>query len=285
MLKLSKNSFLITAVLLSGVLATMLYSYLKVPTAGQSVIVANTDIPPKTVITENMIEETSVPKEYLQPNAIQDKNKVIGGIAREQIVAGEQIISHRLVTSEKLMGFTGLIPKDKRAMTVAVTEVTGVAGFTKPGDYVDVIVTIDDQSMGVLASQTILQNIQVLAANRELEEDTSGAPGKVANGTVKMNTVTLAVDPIQAVQLALGDEKGKLRLTLRPFHTSDDLIIPKMVTASDLLGRQTLPVQKDQYTEVYSPTPDTQSYTQYQPAVSNSIEMIRGTKVGTIPLN
>jgi len=284
--KLSKKGLFGIAVVLSAVLAAMLYFYLSAPPAGQTVMIAKTDILPKTVITESMVKETSVPKEYIQPNAIQDKTKVVGGIAREKIVAGEQITSRRLVLSGKPAGFTGIIPKDKRAMTVAVTEVTGVAGFTKPGDYVDVIVTLDQQQSrgGEPASQIILQNIPVLAANRDLEDEDSSVASDVKKNAPKMNTVTLAVNPSEALQLALGDEKGKVRLVLRPYMSSEERVNTMMVTAANLFGSQV-----EQPAPVYSSPAVEMSYGSYEyipqetpkknsPAVSNTIQMIRGTK-------
>lgn len=284
--KLSKKGLFGIAVVLSAVLAAMIYYYLSTPRAGQTVIVAKTDILPKTVITESMVKETSIPKEYIQPNTIQDKTKVVGGIAKDKITAGEQITARRLVLSGKPAGFTGIIPKDKRAMTVAVTEVTGVAGFTKAGDYVDVIVTIDQQqAKSEPASQIILQNIPVLAANRVLEEDNnSGVADDVKKNAPKMNTVTLAVTPTEAVHLALGDEKGKIRLVLRPFMASDERINATMVTAQSLFGNQAV---QPATTYISQPTElDNGPYEyishetskQISQPVSNTIQMIRGTK-------
>ena len=288
MFKLSKKSLLLAAVILSAVFAGLLYRYLSTPIVAETVIVAKTDISPKTVITAEMVKEASVPKEYIQPNAIQDKKKVVGSIAREAIVSGEQITSKRLFVAGKTAGFTGIIPRDKRAMTVSVTDETGVAGFTKPGDYVDVIVTLEGKELGEPISQTILQNLLVLAFNRDVEESANtsdDAKKGSAAASSKANTVTLAVNPMEAVKLALGDEKGKIRLILRPFMPLDSGVVVTSVTPTSLIGGRVAPPSSTNS----SPSAENVNYSSYEyvpqespKAVSKSIQVIRGTKSETI---
>lgn len=294
MTKVSKKSLLLVAVALSGLFAFMLYRYLNTPIDAETVIVAKTDIAPKTTITNEMIKEVSVPKDYMQPNALKDKKKVVGSIARETVIAGEQITARRLVVAGKSSGFTGIIPKDKRAMTVAVTEETGVAGFPKPGDYVDLVVTFDQQELGEPVSQIILQNLQVLATNHEMEGgETVAATNSKPSGTPtsKTNTVTLAVSPQEATQLALSDEKGKVRLALRPFLAFDSVVATTAVTPTSIITKKAA-----SQTQPYSAQPVQAEYVSYETSndyyatqasqpVNKSIQTIRGTKVETISVN
>ena len=293
MTKLSKKSLLLVAVALSAVFAFMLYRYLNTPIASETVIVAKTDIAPKTTITAEMIKEVAVPKDYIQPNALKDKKNVVGSITRENVIAGEQITSRRLVVAGKSIGFTGIIPKDKRAMTVAVTEETGVAGFPKPGDYVDVVVTFDQQELGEPVSQIVLQNLQVLATNHEMEGGDSAAQttAKASAAASKTNTVTLAVNPLEAAQLALSDEKGKIRLALRPFLAFDSVVTTTAVTPTSIISNKATP-----QTPTYNAPPVQAEYVSYESSndyyapqasqpVNKSIQTIRGTKVETISVN
>ena len=295
MTKVSKKSLLLIAVALSAVFAFMLYSYLNTPIAAETVMVAKTDIAPKTTITADMIKEISVPKDYIQPNALKDKKNVIGSITRENIIAGEQITARRLVVAGKSIGFTGIIPKDKRAMTVAVTEETGVAGFPKAGDYVDVVVTFDQQELGEPVSQIILQNLQVLATNHEMEggENAVAASTKSSGApTSKTNTVTLAVNPLEAAQLALSDEKGKVRLALRPFLAFDSVVATTAVTPTGIIGKKaatqaptynTPPIQAEYVS--YEAANEYYALPQASQSVNKSIQTIRGTKAETISVN
>lgn len=288
MAKLSNRNLLFIAVLLSFLTAVLVYHYLKgvtnVPMIAESmsVVVAKVDIPPKTKITLEMVSEVKVPVTYIQPGTITSLDKVVGIISREQIVSGEQISERRLVRESKSVGFAGIIPRDHRAITVAVNEVTGVAGFVKAGDYVDVVVNFDAGVTGDHLSQVIMQNILVLAANRDTEISTGDTTVKDSVKDVnKMGTVTIAVTPDEAAKLSLADEKGKIRLALRPYLPSNSLVLTEAVTPKDLVGIHISPLKNEQ-------TPATQStYTErpnppvpaVQPILSSGVKVIRGTKI------
>src|SRR5690606_33098128 len=106
---------------------------------------------------------------YLQPGAVSDRKQVIGVITREHITAGEQVTGQRLLLERKAAGLTGVIPPGKRAVTIAVNDVSGVGGMLKPGDYVDVMATFDQGTAGDFIGDVVLQDVKVLAVNRDLE--------------------------------------------------------------------------------------------------------------------
>src|SRR5947208_3027445 len=98
---------------------------------------------------------------------------------------------------------TAVIPPNMRAMTVHVNEVIGVAGFIHPGDFVDVLTTMQVQTREngppEYRSKIVLQNIKVMAVGEDL----------VTAGTkpVKVPVVTLLVTPDQSERLALRSEE------------------------------------------------------------------------------
>jgi pilus assembly protein CpaB len=269
--------------------------------SGNMVVVAKVDIPAKTKITAEMVQEVRVPAEYMQPGAIQDINTMLGVITRERIVAGEQIVERRLVLEGQPIGFTGLIPRDKRAVTVAVTEVTGVAGFVKPGDYVDVIATFDASVVGDSVSNLVLQNILVLAVDRDANL-TPGDNKEVAKDAAgKGMTVTLAVTPDDASRLTLVEEKGKIRLALRPYLPLTGLSINNPVTPQELVGFHAAPLPvvptnpgptappasvpysepPAYYREPIPPASNVQQVTRDR----NVIQLIKGTKTESLSVN
>lgn len=299
--KLTTKKLLIIAVILSLMTAILVYHYLKGVTSGQavqqgvSVIVAKVDIAPKTKITPDMVSEVNVPPEYIQPGAVTSLDKVVGIVVREQIVSGEQVSERRLVREGKSVGFTGMIPRDKRAVTVAVNEVTGVAGFVKAGDYIDVVVTFDTAAVGGDVSHVIMQNILVLAANRDTEisaaEPSSKDSGKEP---VKTGTVTMAVTPDEAARLTLSEEKGKIRLVLRPYLPLNSVVIAEAITPKDLVGDYVFPTKNEQPSASQAPQPPQPVYVNKQEAPeaksqpisdNRGIQVIRGTKTESIPLN
>lgn len=284
MSKISSKALLAVALVLSLITSVLVYSYLKGVAQRASkdsapVIVAKVDIPPKTAITQAMLQMQQMPAEYLQPGALGDPKLVVGVMAREQILAGEQITERRLIIQGKSVGFAGIIPKDKRAVTMAVTEVTGVAGFIKAGDYVDVITTFDQNAVGDNVSHMILQNVLVLAHDQDTEAGiiASGDKDKKDQNAVKTATVTLAVTPEEASQLALSEEKGKVRLALRPYAPANGVVITNAITPRELMGVQMTAPPSEPVTQAPAAKP--------APESGKGIITIRGTKVETVPVN
>jgi len=299
--KVSNKGLLVIAVVLSLMTAILVYNYLQGVTNGQvgkegiSVIVAKVDIAPKTKITPDMVSEVKVPPEYVQPGAVTSLDKVVGTLVREQIVSGEQVSERRLVREGKSVGFTGIIPRDKRAMTVAVNEVTGVAGFVKAGDYTDIIVTFDTATVGDNVSHVLLQNILVLAANRDTEIGVTDTTVKESTKEIsKTGTVTMAVTPDEAAKLTLAEERGKIRLVLRPYLPLNGIVITEVATARDLVGDHVSLVKNEQAPHYQPTAPQQPVYVNRQemPAANiqpipdnRGIQVIRGTKIESMPIN
>lgn len=293
MTKVSNKKLVIVAIVLSLLTAALLYHYLK-GIAGQrvaegvSVIVAKTDIAPKTKITLEMVSEVKVPLEYIQPGAVKSMDKVIGIVVKEKIISGEQVSEGRLVYESKAVGFTGIIPRDKRAVTVAVTEVTGVAGFVKAGDYVDIVATFDTGAVGDNVSHVVMQNILVLASNRDTEMGAEATAIKESGKEVnKAGTVTIAVMPDEVARLTLAEEKGKIRLVLRPYLPTNPIAITEVVTPRDLVGNHVM-LSNEQLArpETFSDERETVPVESPEPNYGNKgIQVIRGTKTENIAVH
>jgi len=285
MFRLSNKGLWMIAIVLSLLTTGLVYSYLK-KTSGNllantvAVVVAKVDIGAKTRITADMVQVTKVPAPYLQPGGVQDVKEVISMLSKEPILAGEQITARRLLGEGKSAGFTGLIPPDKRAITMGVNEVTGVAGFVKAGDYVDVVVTFEKSIVGDNVSQLALQNVLVLAANRETEGgaiEPTNTTSKDKKEVIKTASVTLAVTPDEAAKLTLSEDKGKVRLVLRPFMQNAGVSTAGPITPQDIVGIHNSPVSPQEPTEK-APSPPTT-------VKQGGIQMIRGTKTEVVSVN
>ena len=289
MAKLSSKGLTAIALVLSFVTAILVYNFLnqsvqKPPVVeGEPVVTARVDIPAKTRITAAMVQESRIPVEYIQPGAVRELPKVIGMVTSETVVGGEQVLQRRLFTDGKQVGFSGVIPAGKRALTVGVSEITGVAGLLKAGDMVDAIVTFDQQVVGDHVSQILLQNILVLAVNKDSEaapeqRDAKKEATKDA-GVIKATTVTLAVAPDDAAKIALAEEKGKLRFALRPYLPEGSDPVKRAVTPTDIVGVHNSPIQQGK--EQAAPPPvAAPTGTETGAAKSGpGIPVIRGTKI------
>ncbi len=174
----------------------------------QPVVVATSDIPIGTRLDARLIAVREWPKAGVPQGAVSGAEAAVGRLVKGEIARDEPILESRLFPKD-LMGAPGImsvmVPPGKRAMAVGVNEVIGVSGFILPKDRVDVIATRSDQSSK--SSETILQNIEVLAVGKRLEQE-----GKQ---NVEVPTVTMAVTPEQAERLALALQRGKIHIALR----------------------------------------------------------------------
>jgi len=158
------------------------------------------------------------------------------------LAINEPVLESKLAPKESGAGLDATIPEGLRAVSVAVNEVVGVAGFVTPGTMVDVLVTGRALGGGSAAqgdiTRTILENIRVLAAGQKIEQDREGKPQTVA-------VITLLVTPDQATQLTMGATDGKIQLALR--NTIDTKMNdPKAIVQAALFsvqGAVSAPVQ------------------------------------------
>jgi pilus assembly protein CpaB len=126
------------------------------------------------------------------------------------LAENEPVLESKLAPKESGAGLPATIPEGMRAVSVAVNEVVGVAGFVIPGTMVDVLVTgqMPGQNNNNKITRTILENVRVLAAGQKIEQDREGKPQTVP-------VITLLVTPDQASALTMGSTEGKIQLALR----------------------------------------------------------------------
>ena len=231
--------FALIAALCAGAL---LYFYLgnleaqkEVKVEYDSIVVAAVDIPAFTPITGDMVTFRQVPMGYAHPLAARTIEEVVGLVTESEIIAGEEMLPSKLKQfGETDSGLSYVVPEGMRAVTVAVDEVSGVAGFLQRGDYVDVISytstsyemptadqaqtgtteTTDPAQNAVSQSTTVIaaQNILVAAIGRSLSSSTSSTEDQSAIG---YNSVTLILSPEDAMRVIQGSRSGSLILILR----------------------------------------------------------------------
>lgn len=133
-------------------------------------------------------------------------DSLVGRIARHGLVAGEPVLESRLVPIDGQAGLSAVLSPGKRAITVRVNDVIGVAGFALPGTYVDVLVSARDAKNEPF-SRIVLERVKVLA----VAQDTVSAPAKPK----VVNAVTLELTPHESERLDLARSVGSLSLALR----------------------------------------------------------------------
>lgn len=172
------------------------------------VVAAATEIPFGTKIDATLIKMVQLPPESVPATAFHDPQAVIGRIATGTLYKDEVLMEGRVVEHFGGSALSAAVEEGKRAVTIRVNDVIGVAGFLLPGNRVDVIAT-RRKSGGDrgIESQTLLQNLKVLAV------DQTTSPDK--DKPVIVRAVTVEVGPAQAEQIVGATEEGKVQLTLR----------------------------------------------------------------------
>lgn len=202
--------FALLAGLLAIVLATQWMRSQTTGTRSTQIAVAVNDIPMGAVIGPDMVKLAPWPEDAKPEGAFTDAAPLRNRVILTAVQKGEPIVLRRLAPEGSKGGLNAIVAPGKRAITVRVNDVVGVAGFVLPGTYVDVIVNTQvgpESSKQESISKIVLERILVLAVAQDVERDSTKP--QVANA------VTLEVTPEQAETLDLGRSVGALSLVLR----------------------------------------------------------------------
>jgi pilus assembly protein CpaB len=195
-----------------------------------SVVVARVDIPIGTSIQSVELETVSWPAKFRPAGGFSQPSMLQGRVLRRPVAAGEPILEGFLLPEGAGAGLRSVIEENRRAVSVKVDSVIGVAGFVTPGSRVDVMATLRaiHEEKALPYSTLILQDIPVLAIDQRMEEAREGEPQLVS-------VVTLEVDPEQAEKLIYTSHEGRLQLALRNPSDHAEVEVP-IIGVADLLG-------------------------------------------------
>jgi len=156
-----------------------------------------------------------------------------------------------------------IVEPNKCAVTVRVDDIIGVAGFLLPGNRVDILSTRQESGNKRAITETILQDVKVLAVDQTASTD--------KDRPVVVRAVTLELKPSESEQLVKATTEGTLQLTLR--NPLDSELVAKK---EEKLEEK--PVEK--------PAAKPVTRVIYKPTSSNktNITVIRGTSRETVSL-
>ncbi len=174
------------------------------------VMVAKHDLGPGRTITTEDLEMIELPPDYVPDPVLRQIEQAKGRVPRERILEGEFIREERLADPEAGLGLNAIIPRGMRALSINISDGSAVSGFLNPGNYVDVLVTLQgDQTRPEATTKTIFQAKTVLAVNNRLGTTIESLDGRYRP------SVTLAVTPEEAQKLTHAVAQGDVTLTLR----------------------------------------------------------------------
>lgn len=234
--------------------------------AKERVVVASQDINEMQTIDETMLQVVEKPVDFIEPKAINDPELAIGQVALAPIKKGEQVLQSKIIRPGPVTGLSLQIAPSKRAVTIPIDEMRGVAKLINPGDRVDLIAALD-VGKGVNEKReikTIMEDVVVLATGQRVTNElprlfeTHGQKEYVNNlrREKTFDTITVEASPQEAQDLIyiLSTSPGSLFMTLR--HPSDHA--KKRLaetTIESLLGRVSANMMNMQQRKVASPAP------------------------------
>ena len=248
-----------------------------------NVVVAAGNIEPRSMLVSNLLETQEMPENMVPQDAVTDIAEVANKPARERIYKGDVITHAKVYQNAAMAGFVGSIPPDCRAVSIAINDITGVSGFAKPGDYVDVLL-IEAESNRV-TSRLLLQDVLLLSINQNMgvrnnnnsnnnndnnNNDDSVNPETTAIANPTM--ATLALRPEEVMMLVSATKLGDIYLMLRPLVPQSNYINGAQYVMES--------VKTPPQTETPSTTP-TETPEQQVPVtapVEEKIEIIYGNK-------
>ena len=197
------------------------------------VVVAAVDLPWGTKLNSETIKRTPYLKESLPPGYFSEVEAMEGRVLIVSLKQNEPILETKLAPiSVSTGGVSAVVTPGKRAISVKGDKVLGISGFIKPGNRVDILVTLKHGKKEI--TKIVLENVLVLATGKEIQENDKGNPSPV-------DVYTMEVTPEEGEKLTLAASKGKLQFALRNV-TDVEIVLTKGATINKTLSSFRPPV-------------------------------------------
>jgi pilus assembly protein CpaB len=183
----------------------------------KTVLIVNRDIPARSKITPDELEQVRRPTSEVPQQALSDPKQAEGDVALITIPQGSTLTATTIGEPAEV-GLTFRLKPGMRAVSIPVDKVKAVSGLLQPGDRVDVMAAVSKGTGIPPKTFTIIRGATILAINEQLEQTGSGNASPPPDGSNPGSggaTVTLGVTPEQADLLTVADLNTTLRLALR----------------------------------------------------------------------
>jgi len=195
------------------------------------VVVAKTDLGRGVKLTEDMLEVRKFNKASTPSGAFAEPEQLKDRVLSQAVGRGDALTPIKLADKSVMGGgVSALITPGKRAMAVKGNEVMGLSGFVRPGDRVDVIVSMTVGREEKPVTKLVLERVKVIATGTQL------TPPNEEGETASVGVYTLELSPTESERLALASTQGTLHFALRNEQDNDDVrtfgtTVPKTLAA------------------------------------------------------
>jgi len=199
---------LVVAIVATGIFYGLVQSKLSSSTgSGKMLVVAAKPLKAGTVLQAADVKTIAWPEAQLLKGGYGEVSEVVGSTVFDAIGEDEPVFESH-IANKRNGGGTG-VPEGMRAVSVHVTDSTGVMALLRAGQKVDVQVVVGrgvSADKSETAVRTALENLTVLSVTPQAEQGSQGQ---------SLPVVTLLADPAQTDVLAAADSGARVRLTLR----------------------------------------------------------------------
>lgn len=259
----SKNLWM--AVIFAVMAAGLLYSHIQEKNkeitkkygAKTTVVFAKNNIREMAPINEMQIELKEMPVEFVSPGAVTDPNEIIGKVALVSFKPGEQILKNKITKPSPLTGLSLQVSPGKRAITIPIDEMRGVAKLLKPGDRIDILAAVSVGSGQNRRKEVrpLMQSAPILATGVRIanelpvlyEKNKRGDSVIIRNLTrdTQFNSITIEATPAEAQKIffILNQNPKDLMMVLR--HPTDTgPVAVSSTTSASIMGRRRAPAAR-----------------------------------------
>jgi len=202
----------------AALLTWFLYATTRAPRVEKTIAVqaAARDMPAGTRLSKADLKTVRFPERDVPKMALFDEKQLLDRPLLFPVSANEALTASKVASLGGAEGVSSTIEVGKRAISVAITDTTGVSGLIQPRSHVDVLFTRTG-SMSEAVTTTILEDVVVLAMGRTTEAPSASSPTAVNTGTTAARalTATLLVTPEQTRTVELAKNQGRISLALR----------------------------------------------------------------------
>lgn len=232
------------ALVLAGIAMFYIYAetFIREETGGPRVLVlaAAADIPFGTPIRPEWLTVTELPQSYVEDRHLRasEQRRLIGVPLAQSVRAGEAILRTDLSSlSARQRTLSAEVPQGKRAVSIHARPESSFAGLLRPGDRVDVVLTVSNpREPGSGRTIVLAQNLLVLSVGRGVVRTWDDDRHRPRQDPSMQVSLEVGLEEAQRLTHARG--RGSLRLLMRNANDVSIVTPPPEVTEADLSNAQ-----------------------------------------------
>lgn len=185
-----------------------------------TILVASTDLDAMTVLESDAISTEVVSSDRAPAGHLTHGVEVVGKVLATPVRAGQAFTTSLFISEGTGVQLASMLADGMRAMSISLTNYSGLEGLLYPGANVDVLATFrrsrDHSSSSEPVSMSLMRSVLVLAIeDRTIVSENLKVPGLEKIKRERRRVITLMVTPKQAELLQLATEHGTISLSMR----------------------------------------------------------------------